>query len=684
MPKMVAMIHFQSEIAIRNQPCRKRKGICSLAATISLLALAFSNLALSGPAARTLYVSKLGDNTDGSSWVHAFNSIQAALSAVPNDQGGQRIVIRPDTYFEANLFPSNKGAEGHYNELIGDTDGRLGSGRTGWVLIDSSDPDQRGFKSYDWWGPIRAYSHAWSPEHQEATFSAIGWDRWKLRGLYVTGGDGGLFFDCTDQVKPFSIVVEDCVSIGRAFGGGVASCLSRPDEPITFRRCQLWALDWWGDTAAAYVRCENTSMPSRPDAVFEDCTMVSPQCALKASNYGFHSFTRVRANRCRLIALNFSQPQGTPTDGIIQSVEEGKLLHVELQDCVLMGYRVFGVKVKKDTAKDIGCTLSGDVRAYVQYQQELPAGMHRLGGWPEDVFRALAPPSREAPSSFRDREVVRRDLCEVTPVVWKGRLCLLESIRPASGGTAKDYYLSLKDAETRKEIGRCGQGYGLASAIVHQNRLYVFASKWDQGNWREVTVFHSSDLKHWETAVAVEGTNEGIFNSSVCRGLGEFVMAYESNDPTYSPFTIKFARSKDLVHWAKLPNSTFGTNRYTACPCIRYSRGYYYVLYLEQRTPRWCFETYITRSKDLVHWELSAANPVLRAEGLDEGSNASDPDLIEWQGQTLVYFAVGDQRTWMNLKRATYPGPLADFLASWFIVPGIPDRGAIGWRQNAP
>ena len=79
---------------------------------------------------------------------------------------------------------------------------------------------------------------------------------------------------------------------------------------------------------------------------------------------------------------------------------------------------------------------------------------------------------------------------------------------------------------------------------------------------------------------------------------------------------------------------------------------------------------------------LSAANPVLRPEGLDEGIDASDPDLIEWKGNTLVYFSVGDQLTWMNLKRATYPGSMADFLASWFTIPGIPDCGAAGWEKT--
>ena len=106
------------------------------------------------------------------------------------------------------------------------------------------------------------------------------------------------------------------------------------------------------------------------------------------------------------------------------------------------------------------------------------------------------------------------------------------------------------------------------------------------------------------------------------------------------------------------------------------------MLYLELRSPRWFFETYITRSKDLRHWELSAANPVLSPEGLDEGVNASDPDLIEWNGKTLLYFAVGDQRTWMNIKSVTWPGSLARFLASWYEAPGVPDSGSVGWKQQ--
>ena len=46
----------------------------------------------------TLYVSKLGDNSDGRSWGTAFQTIQAALDAIPDDLGGHRLIIRPDTY----------------------------------------------------------------------------------------------------------------------------------------------------------------------------------------------------------------------------------------------------------------------------------------------------------------------------------------------------------------------------------------------------------------------------------------------------------------------------------------------------------------------------------------------------------------------------------------------------------
>jgi hypothetical protein len=405
----------------------------------------------------TLYVSKLGDNSDGSSWTRAFRTVQAALAAVPDDRGGHRILVRPDTYMEANLFPAHPGKAGAYNELVGDSEGRLGSGTSGWVIIDSGDPD-KGFKSYDWWGSIRAYKRGWSQEHKAETFSAIGWDRWIVRQFYVTGGDAGLFFDLVDHAEPFTVIVEDCVSVGRAFGGGVANILSRPEEPSVFRRCKLWCLDWWGDAAGAYVRAEHVEPPEHADVVFEDCTLVGPDNALQAGNPGYSGFTRVSLKRCQLVTLNFSQPQGKPGTGVIYSTLEGRLLHVDLEDSTLMGCKIFGAG-----QGEVSFTTKGDVKAYAQFQQGVPPGMLRLGHWPAEVFQTILPPP--PPPRRVGLQIDQPDLgnfCEAAPIVWQDHLTLLKCIRPASGGTRPDYFLVLEDVETGRPLARFAEGYSLA------------------------------------------------------------------------------------------------------------------------------------------------------------------------------------------------------------------------------
>ncbi len=616
-----------------------------------------------------IFVSRLGDSTTGRSWATAFRSLQAALQAVPDNRGGHRVIVRPDTYVEANLWPAHPGAAGAYNQLVADVDGALGSGRRGQAVLDASDPGQ-GFKSYDWWGNLRSYQQGWSQAHTEQTFSAVGWDRWHLRHLYATGGDGGLFFDGTNRVEPFSVLVEDCVGIGRAFGGGVASVLSRADEPITFRRCHLWCLDWWGDAAGAYLRVENPAMPERPDVRFEDCTLVGPDNALKSGNPGFATYTRIGVDGCRLIALNFSQPHGQPGTGVIHSTMHGRYLHVDLADTTVMGYRVFGCGKAAPAGAEtgaIGYTTRGSVRSYVQFQQATPAGFTRLSGWPAETFAHLAPPAPvdAGPVKLR-RERVCENLCEVSPVLWQGRLTLLECHRPPTGGTATDYYLTLTDVASGRRLARFAEGYSLACAFVSGDRCTVYASRWMNGNWHDVTVFWSTDLVHWQQQIAITQEAEHLFNSTVCQGPDGYVMAYESDDPRWPPFTIKFARSTDLLTWHKVPDVVFGPDRYAACPCLRYAGGWYYLLYLEHRSPRWHFETWVARSRDLVHWELSVANPVLAPTGDDEGCNASDPDIIELDGRTYLYYCAADQLTWSNIKRAVYDGPLPQFFEAWF------------------
>jgi hypothetical protein len=344
----------------------------------------------------TIYVSKLGDNSDGSSWPKAFHTIQAALLAVPDDRGGHRVIVRPDTYAEANLWTNHQGAEGSYNLLIGDVDGTLGSGARGRIVIDSGDPE-KGFKSFDWWSTIRATTKGWSPAHSAPTFSSIAWDRWILRNLYATGGDAGLFWDLTDKSgQGFTVVMEDCVSIGRAFGAGFGYQVVRPKEPVVFRRCFMMALDWWGDAGALGVGSYNPSLPEAPDVICEDCTLAGPDNAVQIL---FPSkFIRLKLKDCRLMALNFSQPHGTPSTGVISTiVPDPRQVHVDFEDGLLMGFKLFGntnLEAKKTAdagGSEITYTTKGNVQAYVQFRQPTPNGFQRLGLWPVEAFRTLDP-----------------------------------------------------------------------------------------------------------------------------------------------------------------------------------------------------------------------------------------------------------------------------------------------------
>jgi hypothetical protein len=41
-------------------------------------------------------------------------------------------------------------------------------------------------------------------------------------------------------------------------------------------------------------------------------------------------------------------------------------------------------------------------------------------------------------------------------------------------------------------------------------------------------------------------------------------------------------------------------------------------------------------------------------------------DLFEFEGNTYVYYATGDQATWGSVRAAMYSGPMTDFFAGYF------------------
>jgi len=279
----------------------------------------------------------------------------------------------------------------------------------------------------------------------------------------------------------------------------------------------------------------------------------------------------------------------------------------------------------------------------------------------------MIPAAADAAVTARDKRLVKQpeesaETMEVTPLAYKGKLLLMQCIRPTAGGERKDFWLTIKDVNSGKVLSRFAEGYGLACALIHKGEFYVFASRYEGGDWNDVTMFHSRDLKTWASRLVIrQEAPEHLFNTSVCQAGDRFVMACETNDPRWPAFTIKFAESRDLVNWTKLPDAIFGTDRYTACPCLRYLDGRFYMMYLEHKTPEWRFETYMARSADLKQWEMSPRNPILAPEG-NEGVNASDPDIAELGGRVYLYYATGDQKTWAKSKRAVFNGTLPEFL----------------------
>jgi hypothetical protein len=304
-----------------------------------------------------------------------------------------------------------------------------------------------------------------------------------------------------------------------------------------------------------------------------------------------------------------------------------------------------------------------------------------FGGEPQP--RPTASEAKAASSGAAKKELTKqpevfgKDVGETTPILFQGRHLLVQCTLWNGGQPTPDRLeIVISDLATGKEVTRFGKRYGLASAFVEHETLHVFASESTptQGvitkdNWfQNIHHFSSTDLKTWkrELAVARSG-DEHLLNSSICRDGEGYLMAYESDKPVQ--FCFKFARSVDLKTWKKVDGLTFagvGGKEYSACPVIRYSKPFYYVIYLHAAIPGhkgWV--PFMARSKDLAAWELSPNNPVLEA-GKGEGVNNSDIDLIEIDGKTYVYYCTGNQETWANVKRAVYPGPMREFFESYF------------------
>jgi hypothetical protein len=265
---------------------------------------------------------------------------------------------------------------------------------------------------------------------------------------------------------------------------------------------------------------------------------------------------------------------------------------------------------------------------------------------------------------------------ENTPFVFKGNLYIAFNVRNDSPDRKGDYtsdenmHLYIADLNTGKEVAHFGAGHSFVSAYVEGETLHIFASEGSNNDWfHNIYHFTTTDLKTWQRSLAIpREPKEHLFNTSVTKDEQGYVMTYETNETI--TFCFKFARSKDLRHWEKIPGLLFtgvGEER-AECPVIRYIAPYYYVIYLHlQKRPDGQNDhiSYLARSRDLIEWELSPFNPILKA-GPGEGVNNSDVDLFEYEGRTWLYYATGDQKSWGSVRTAMYDGPMKDFFEHSF------------------
>ncbi|MFI4861143.1 MAG: hypothetical protein ACIAXF_10720 [Phycisphaerales bacterium JB063] len=304
------------------------------------------------------------------------------------------------------------------------------------------------------------------------------------------------------------------------------------------------------------------------------------------------------------------------------------------------------------------------------------------------VVSLVASPEPGAPDSpIAKIGTIDTDTVETSPVVVGGKLYRFESVREGYHANATGVpYFHLIDVETGEATPAFAQRHALGSAYVEDDTMYVFGVPgWGTA---QINVFSSSDLVHWEEHVALDLPGWELYNTSVCQTEDGYVMAFEVGGPAEvagQPFTARFARSADLIHWELLPEpAVYTKQKYSACPTIRWSDGWYYMTHLEA-IGGYRFETHIVRSRDLVAWESSTRNPVITFDETDKtlasehltpeqveeirgalNRNNSDIDYIEFEGQVVIYYSWGDQVGNEFLAQAVFDGTMDEFFAFYF------------------
>lgn len=287
---------------------------------------------------------------------------------------------------------------------------------------------------------------------------------------------------------------------------------------------------------------------------------------------------------------------------------------------------------------------------------------------------------------------------ESTPFAYNGELMVFEWVRSdawAHNGNKKGYY-HIVNLEKNISSEPFGYDHAFGCCYEENGTIYVFGVKGNDGWTNQIDMFWSDDMKNWKCKESVVKVPEDmcVFNTSVCKGKDGYVMAIEVGTRTSKHpiigcnFTMLFAVSKDIFEWKLLPieDYIYSSERYTACPSIRFYGEYYYMVYLEE-LPFERYVPYVARTKDLLEWEIADMNPFLYYGDEDKklvypdrltqedkdyilnayDCNNSDVDFCDYNGKTVIMYSWGNQHGKEFLAMAEYDGSLRELLESYFI-----------------
>ena len=301
-------------------------------------------------------------------------------------------------------------------------------------------------------------------------------------------------------------------------------------------------------------------------------------------------------------------------------------------------------------------------------------------------------------------------LVETTTLQWKGKWVRVEYMRKNHPGSSwpEMNFACIRDMETDEVIAdHIMPGFELHSAIVWDDNIYLFATDY----WN-IYMCKSFDLNWWSKPMMVlNNRNMQIHhqNNSVCWDGKRFIMAVDLLGGPYD-FTVCFAYSYDLQEFHYIPGAVYRADLYTSSPKIYHVDGWYYLLHVRnidknpwwhvhylgkpsdkpgdpprdlsidpaQKVTNYWFETFVSRSRNLLTWEDAPHNPVLsadptvRIEYLDGGTkpecNVGDLFVYERDGKTIGDYHGGTQEAGTRVKfyRAEFPGTMAEFFRSYF------------------